>query len=530
MVETLKILLKRKTTTKKWDIDIVLEPKSTSISENTIPQLITLKSTETKDTKSIVEEVLLSNVPKVDVNAVAQFEGKPITETSLDSLEEKPWRQPGADLTDYFNYGFTEETWQQYCEKQRSLREEFTSRKKYFGNILPSSQTPQPVQANNPAPLPTNRRQVGLPSAPLMHPPFSRPPPPTHVVPTPTPQFIPSKTAPQLASYAPQTQTSQPLPMNMRQPQLQHSTRMQQFPVPPASHQHRPPPQLLPTHTTSTMMHPNQGRQPPQHTMHLQQGGMNNLHHSSNVQFSRPPTILPPPPAPPKQLPQQKPQQAPPPPHTGTLPPGVRLRDPAFRGIPPPSHQPNQSHSSVPSQNQPPPLSSRPNVPSPSWFPMQGNAPPHPPFQPYNSNYRQGPPPRPPPPPHGQSYNAPPRYEHGNPEDNTKIKVFELPTDSSLGQAPPSTHTSNNNLPPSFSSISKEQSSSPSTHELDGTHSSIPHNIGSPKSVYEEKKDRKEKDAYRARDKERDQDRARDRDRERDRVEKDKVKDRRKRE
>ena len=27
----------------------------------------------------------------------------------------------GADITDYFNYGFTEETWQSYCEKQRRL-------------------------------------------------------------------------------------------------------------------------------------------------------------------------------------------------------------------------------------------------------------------------------------------------------------------------------------------------------------------------------------------------------------------------
>ena len=27
----------------------------------------------------------------------------------------------GADITDYFNYGFTEETWQQYCDKQRRL-------------------------------------------------------------------------------------------------------------------------------------------------------------------------------------------------------------------------------------------------------------------------------------------------------------------------------------------------------------------------------------------------------------------------
>lgn len=33
---------------------------------------------------------------------------------------------PGADITDYFNYGFTEETWKAYCEKQKLLRTETT--------------------------------------------------------------------------------------------------------------------------------------------------------------------------------------------------------------------------------------------------------------------------------------------------------------------------------------------------------------------------------------------------------------------
>jgi len=28
----------------------------------------------------------------------------------------------GADLSDYFNYGFNEETWKAYCEKQRRLQ------------------------------------------------------------------------------------------------------------------------------------------------------------------------------------------------------------------------------------------------------------------------------------------------------------------------------------------------------------------------------------------------------------------------
>ncbi|EAY13261.1 Fip1 motif family protein [Trichomonas vaginalis G3] len=29
-------------------------------------------------------------------------------------VESKPWTAPGADITDWFNYGFTEETWEEY--------------------------------------------------------------------------------------------------------------------------------------------------------------------------------------------------------------------------------------------------------------------------------------------------------------------------------------------------------------------------------------------------------------------------------
>ena len=28
----------------------------------------------------------------------------------------------GADLTDYFNYGFTEDTWAAYCSRQKRMR------------------------------------------------------------------------------------------------------------------------------------------------------------------------------------------------------------------------------------------------------------------------------------------------------------------------------------------------------------------------------------------------------------------------
>ncbi|KRT82548.1 hypothetical protein AMK59_4387 [Oryctes borbonicus] len=54
-----------------------------------------------------------------EFDQVGTINGVPATEYNLDSLEEKPWRKPGADITDYFNYGFNEDTWRAYCERQK---------------------------------------------------------------------------------------------------------------------------------------------------------------------------------------------------------------------------------------------------------------------------------------------------------------------------------------------------------------------------------------------------------------------------
>lgn len=58
----------------------------------------------------------------IDLETSGVVNGVPIYEFNLDSIEDKPWRKPGADITDYFNYGFNEDTWKAYCEKQRKLR------------------------------------------------------------------------------------------------------------------------------------------------------------------------------------------------------------------------------------------------------------------------------------------------------------------------------------------------------------------------------------------------------------------------
>ncbi|KYQ58062.1 Pre-mRNA 3'-end-processing factor FIP1 [Trachymyrmex zeteki] len=59
-----------------------------------------------------------------EFETIGVINGIPAHEFNLDQLEDKPWRQPGADITDYFNYGFNEDTWRAYCERQKRMRSE----------------------------------------------------------------------------------------------------------------------------------------------------------------------------------------------------------------------------------------------------------------------------------------------------------------------------------------------------------------------------------------------------------------------
>lgn len=57
-----------------------------------------------------------------DFEGMGTINGVPAHEYSIETTEEKPWLKPGADITDYFNYGFNENTWLAYCERQRKMR------------------------------------------------------------------------------------------------------------------------------------------------------------------------------------------------------------------------------------------------------------------------------------------------------------------------------------------------------------------------------------------------------------------------
>lgn len=43
-----------------------------------------------------------------------------IFDVNIDNFERKPWRYPGVDISDYFNFGLDEDTWKDYCKQLAS--------------------------------------------------------------------------------------------------------------------------------------------------------------------------------------------------------------------------------------------------------------------------------------------------------------------------------------------------------------------------------------------------------------------------
>ncbi|KAL9109236.1 MAG: hypothetical protein Q9227_006162 [Pyrenula ochraceoflavens] len=65
---------------------------------------------------------------ELNANPIHPSTKKPIMSTDFDTdfptPTTHPWRKPGTDITDYFNYGFDEFTWASYCLKQQNMNKE----------------------------------------------------------------------------------------------------------------------------------------------------------------------------------------------------------------------------------------------------------------------------------------------------------------------------------------------------------------------------------------------------------------------
>lgn len=100
-----------------------------SISTNTTSKAAPPKPQDAKPSGADLPAIKTSTL---DINAIPVHKGtgKPITQVNIDDdlpENDKPWRKPGADLSDYFNYGFDEFTWALYATKQEQLRGEYNS-------------------------------------------------------------------------------------------------------------------------------------------------------------------------------------------------------------------------------------------------------------------------------------------------------------------------------------------------------------------------------------------------------------------
>jgi pre-mRNA 3'-end-processing factor FIP1 len=89
---------------------------SNSIPSGTVPQLSTIPGTAFPAQKTSTIDV--------NGNPVYPPVGKPITQVDLDAdlaEEQRIWRHPGQDQSDYFNYGFDEFTWETYRQRQITM-------------------------------------------------------------------------------------------------------------------------------------------------------------------------------------------------------------------------------------------------------------------------------------------------------------------------------------------------------------------------------------------------------------------------
>ncbi|KAG8235227.1 hypothetical protein J437_LFUL015919 [Ladona fulva] len=107
------------------DVNVVIGDIKTSPTYTTLNLKRGPLSSATGAEKAKYNSLSLQQPGKFSIDefeAVGTINGVQAHEFNLDSLEDKPWRKPGADITDYFNYGFNEETWRAYCERQKRMR------------------------------------------------------------------------------------------------------------------------------------------------------------------------------------------------------------------------------------------------------------------------------------------------------------------------------------------------------------------------------------------------------------------------
>lgn len=146
-------------------------PSVTPKVENAAPAATAAKPAVPQKPGSAYPPVHASNID-VNANPVHPATGKPLLSTDMDAdfptEDDKPWRRPGSDITDYFNYGFDEFTWASYCLKQQELRKEVADTKKQLEDMQAFLNNMGAFPGLPGAPAPPGGAPPGMPPMPGM--------------------------------------------------------------------------------------------------------------------------------------------------------------------------------------------------------------------------------------------------------------------------------------------------------------------------------------------------------------------------
>lgn len=83
-----------------------------------------------------------------------------IYQVDVESLPEKPWRRPGTNMSDWFNYGFDENTWALWCQKMAAMD---TTRADLAAQVPPSAMNTVFLPSGEPAPVQPNASASAFP-------------------------------------------------------------------------------------------------------------------------------------------------------------------------------------------------------------------------------------------------------------------------------------------------------------------------------------------------------------------------------
>ena len=98
-----------------------LERPPSSLGGETFPQVESSSDPSYPDPSTLPPARAAASAPRIDPTEAGTFSGMAIYDVDMQALADKNWRRPGSDVSDWFNYGFDEMSWEAYCVRRRDM-------------------------------------------------------------------------------------------------------------------------------------------------------------------------------------------------------------------------------------------------------------------------------------------------------------------------------------------------------------------------------------------------------------------------